>query len=164
MSDIDMWHHILLSTSLKVKKGSQGKECWIVCFRGNSSHVWTRVSAAKFPREDDVKARLHSSCCSTAPELLPIEWKSSPTSSLDILLTRPNRTLYQTNNPYNLQIRSKLAFILPLCMLCCMLWVVPSTNSAQPNLRSNKQPPTLYNSDWNLLLFCHCACHAAWFE
>ena len=42
------------------------------------------MSAAKFPREDDVKARLHSSCCSTAPELLPIEWKSSSTSSLDI--------------------------------------------------------------------------------
>ena len=82
MSDIDMWHHILLSTSLKVKKGSQGKECWIVCFRGNSSHVWTRVSAAKFPREDDVKARLHSSCCSTAPELLPIEWTWSSNSSL----------------------------------------------------------------------------------
>ena len=56
--------------SLKVKKEElAGKECWIVCFRGNSSHVWTRVSAAKFPREDDVKARLHSSCCSTAPEL-----------------------------------------------------------------------------------------------
>ena len=157
MSDIDMWHHILLSTSLKVKKGSQGKECWIVCFRGNSSHVWTRVSAAKFPREDDVKARLHSSCCSTAPELLPIEWKSSPISSLDIpkiLKIRNYWSLHFTN-------KIKTTFIRLLCMPCCMLWVVLSTLSAQPNLRSNKEHPILYKPDQKLLLFCHCACHAA---
>ena len=136
MSDIDMWHHILLSTSLKVKKGSQGKECWIVCFRGNSSHVWTRVSAAKFPREDDVKARLHSSCCSTALELLPIEWKSSSTSSLDIILTQPNQTLYQTNNPLHFtnQIETCFYFENVHAMLHAMqAWIFLLRNCTIPN-------------------------------